>query len=91
MRLGLAVGIVADMALETGHDNDLISIDASHLFPVLTTWVGYARDTLLRRYTYDFISLLAPHLTRKRVDRASASRTQTDVDALFEEVDLPVR
>ncbi len=92
VRLGLGVGIVADMALdEDGPDSDLVSIDASHLFPVHTTWIGYARDTLLRRYTYDFLGLLAPHLTRKLVDKASGARTQAEVDALFEDVPLPVR
>ena len=91
VRLGLGVGIVADMALDDGSDSDLVSIDASHLFPVHTTWIGYARDTLLRRYTYDFLSLLAPHLTRKLVDKASGTRTQAEVDALFGDVALPVR
>ncbi len=92
VRLGLGVGIIADMALDgTGPDSDLVSIDASHLFPVHTTWIGYARDTLLRRYMYDFLSLLAPHLTRKLVDRASGARIQAEVDAIFSEVPLPVR
>jgi LysR family cys regulon transcriptional activator len=92
VRLGLGVGIIADLALDLGGpDADLVSIDASHLFPVHTTWIGYARDSLLRRYTYDFLTLLAPHLTRKLVDRASALRTQTEVDALFAEVSLPVK
>jgi len=92
VRLGLGVGIIADMALDkNGPDADLVSIDASHLFPVHTTWIGYARDTLLRRYMYDFLSLLAPHLTRKMVDRVSGARTQAEVDALFSDVPLPVR
>jgi LysR family cys regulon transcriptional activator len=91
VRLGLGVGIIASMALEPEHDSDLVSIDASHLFPVLTTWVGFGRDTLLRRYMYDFISLLAPHLKRKLVDRAVAAPDQAEVDALFEGMTLPVR
>jgi LysR family cys regulon transcriptional activator len=92
VRLGLGVGIIADMALDgAGPDSDLVSIDASHLFPAHTTWVGYARDTLLRRYMYDFLSLLAPHLSRKLVDRASGTRSQAEVDAIFSEVPLPVR
>jgi LysR family transcriptional regulator, cys regulon transcriptional activator len=92
VRLGLGVGIIADMALDAkGPDADLVSIDASHLFPMHTTWIGYARDTLLRRYMYDFLGLLAPHLTRKLVDRANGTRSQLEVDALFDEVSLPVR
>jgi LysR family cys regulon transcriptional activator len=80
------------MALDkNGPDADLVSIEASHLFPVHTTWIGYARDTLLRRYMYDFLGLLAPHLTRRLVDRVSGARTQAEVDALFSDVPLPVR
>ncbi len=92
VRLGLGVGIIADLALDSsGTDSDLVSIDASHLFPVHTTWIGYARDTLLRRYMYDFLSLLAPHLTKRLVDKASGARTQAEVDDLFADVSLPVR
>lgn len=40
---------------------------------------------------YDFLSLLAPHLTRKLVDRVSNTRTQAEVDELFAEVALPVK
>jgi LysR family cys regulon transcriptional activator len=91
VRLGLGVGIIADLALDGGTDADLVSIDASHLFPVHTTWIGYARDTLLRRYMYDFLGLLAPHLTRKLVDRVAGTRSQAEVDALFADVPLPVK
>lgn len=91
VRLGLGVGIVADMAVEESEDPGLAVIDASHLFPVLTTWIGFHRDTLLRRYSYDFLSRLAPHLTRELVDRACALRTQSEVDELFASVHLPLR
>jgi LysR family transcriptional regulator, cys regulon transcriptional activator len=92
VRLGLGVGIIADMALDPeGPDSDLVSIEASHLFPVHTTWIGYARDTLLRRYMYDFLGLLAPHLTRRLVDKASSLRSQAEIDTLFTDVPLPVR
>lgn len=92
VRLGLGVGIIADMAINpTGPDRDLVSIDGSHLFPEHTTWAGFARDSVLRRYTYDFLNLLAPHLTPRLVDNAGRARTQADVEALFDEVSLPVR
>ena len=91
VRIGLGVGIIADLALDPELDADLVSIDASHLFPVHTTWVGFARDGLLRRYMYDFLSLLAPHLNRKVVDRAVGAATQTEIDALFAKVPLPRR
>ncbi len=91
VRLGLGVGIVAGMAMDPTIDQDLVSIDATHLFPIHTTWVGFLRDGLLRQYMYDFLQLLAPHLTRRLVDRAVGTDTSRAVQALFEQVSLPIR
>lgn len=91
VRSGLGVGIVADVALDPRQDRGLVSIDAGHLFPVHTTWVGFVRDRLLRGYMYDLLALLAPHLDRERVDRAARCREQIEVDALFADVELPRR
>jgi LysR family transcriptional regulator, cys regulon transcriptional activator len=91
VRLGLGVGIVADVALDPNQDRGLVSIDAAHLFPVHTTWIGFARDRLLRGYMYDLIALIAPHLDRRTVERAANCRVQSDVDALFAGIRLPRR
>ncbi len=91
VRVGLGVGIVASVALDGEEDADLVSLDASHLFPVHTTWIGFTRGGLLRSYMYDFMQLLAPHLTRRMVDRAAACETQEGVDALFAGIELPAR
>jgi hypothetical protein len=40
---------------------------------------------------YDFITLLAPHIDRERVDRAAGCDTQEEVDALFAGVQLAAR
>jgi LysR family cys regulon transcriptional activator len=91
VRLGLGVGIVAGVALDPVLDADLVSIEASHLFPVHTTWVGFARDGLLRGYMYDFLELVAPHLTRRLVQQVVSCQTQEEVDALLADVELPSR
>jgi len=89
VRLKFGVGIVAEMAVNPQDDSDLVSIDAGHLFPVHTTWIGFQRGALLRRHMYDFMQLLAPHLTRRLVERAAAAADQAAVDALCQDVDLP--
>jgi LysR family transcriptional regulator, cys regulon transcriptional activator len=91
VRLGLGVGIVADVAIDPDSDRDLVAIDASHLFPVHTTWIGFNRGGLLRRYMYDFIQLFAPHLTRRTVDDAAQLPDQAAIDAMFGDVDLRLR
>src|SRR5215831_13650255 len=50
VRLGLGVGIVASMAVSPEDDPDLVAIDASHMLPAHTTWIGFRRGTLLRKY-----------------------------------------
>ena len=89
VRLNLGVGIVADMAVNPKDDPDLVSIDASHLFPIHTTWIGFPRGTLLLRHMYDFMQLLAPHLTARLVDMAAETDDAAGVDALFKDLKLP--
>lgn len=91
VRLGIGVGIIANMAIDPVEDADLVVIDAAHLFPVHTTWVGFDRSALLRRYMYDFIGLLAPHLSRRVIDRARAAGSQAETDAQFDSTQLPLR
>ncbi|TAM11804.1 MAG: HTH-type transcriptional regulator CysB [Nevskiaceae bacterium] len=68
VRLGLGIGIVADMAYDKKEDSDLVRLDASHLFSPSTTHIGFRYGTFLRGYMYDFITWFAPHLTRTVVD-----------------------
>ena len=89
VRLGLGVGIVADVALDPKHERGLVSIEAEHLFPVHTTWLGFARDRLLRGFMYDLIELVAPHLERDLVDRAARCGVQSEVESLFAGFELP--
>jgi LysR family cys regulon transcriptional activator len=90
VRLGMGVGIVAAMAVDPREDADLVSIEASHLFPAHATWTGFHQGALLRTYMYDFLQLFAPHLTRRLVDRAANAATPTDVEVLFTDTELPV-
>jgi LysR family transcriptional regulator, cys regulon transcriptional activator len=90
VRLGLGVGIVAHMAVDE-RDPDLVGIDASHMFPAHTTWIGFRRGTVLRRYMFDFAQLLAPHLERRVVERAHRAATPEEVAGMFADITLPER
>jgi len=68
--LGLGIGLLANMAYDPERDAGLAMIDASHLFPVSTTYLGIRRDAYLRGYIYGFIQLFADHLDRKTVNSA---------------------
>jgi LysR family cys regulon transcriptional activator len=88
VRLGLGVGILAHMAMDA-EDTDLRTIDASHIFSGHTTWIGFRRGTLLRKYMYEFAQLCAPHLDRRTIDRAHRAATAEEVVQLFEGTELP--
>ena len=83
VRLGMGVGIVASVAHDPEEDADLVMVDASHLFPIHTTWVGFRRGTLLRNFAYDFLQLFGSHLTRRLVDTAIEARDTESKAALF--------
>jgi LysR family cys regulon transcriptional activator len=61
------------------------------LFAAHTTWIGFRRGTLLRKYMYDFAQLLAPHLDRRLVDRAHRAANAEEVEQLFVDIKLPER
>ncbi|MDE2310518.1 MAG: HTH-type transcriptional regulator CysB [Betaproteobacteria bacterium] len=70
VELGLGIGILAKMAFIPERDKHLRMMDAGHLFKPSTTRVALRKNEYLRGYTYDFIELFAPHLTREVVAKA---------------------
>jgi LysR family transcriptional regulator, cys regulon transcriptional activator len=91
VRLGMGVGIVASVAHDATEDSDLVMVDASHLFPIHTTWIGFRRGTLLRNFAYEFIQLFGPHLTRRVVERAIEARDPESKLQLLSKITLPIR
>ena len=72
VRLGLGVGIVADMAYDANEDSDLVSLKADHLFEPSTTHIGFRRGLFLRGYMYEFMQTFASHLSADLVDAIAA-------------------
>jgi len=91
VRMGLGVGIVASMAADCADRKDLQVIDAEGLFPRSTTWIGYRKDAVLRRYMVDFVQLFASHISTKQMSDIQRAASQQDIDNLFDASALPVR
>ncbi|WP_237056554.1 HTH-type transcriptional regulator CysB [Microbulbifer sediminum] len=89
VRLGLGIGIVADMAVDEA-DEDLVALDASELFESSVTRIGFRKGIFLRGFMYEFIQQFAPHLTRELVDQAAHVGSRAELDELFASIDLPV-
>ncbi|HIG43550.1 MAG: HTH-type transcriptional regulator CysB [bacterium] len=91
VRLGLGIGIIAKMAYDETLDDDLVAIDASHLFESSTTMIGCRRGTFLRGYMLDFVELFAPHLTKEVVEEAFNRHNRAELEQLFAEIELPTK
>ena len=91
VRLGVGVGIIASMAFDPKVDDDLVTLDGSHLFEPSVTHIGFRRGTFLRKFMYDFIAWFAPHLDRRTVDEAVRCPTGAARERLFAGISLPVR
>mgnify|MGYP000075308958 FL=1 len=71
VRLGLGVGIVAEMAVrDDPADAELLSRPAGHLFGQNVARVAFRRGAYLRHFVYTFAELLSERLTRTLVERA---------------------
>lgn len=91
VRMGLGVGIVASMAADCDDRKDLQVIDAEGLFPRSTTWIGYRKNTVLRRYMIEFIRLFASHISAQQLDEVRRATSQEEIDRLFDSAKLPLR
>ena len=86
VRLGLGVGVIANMAYDPATDTDLVRLDASHLFASSTTHIGFRHNLFLRGYMRRFIGMFAPHLTGERLDRVLETFPGAEYEALIREI-----
>ena len=79
VRLGLGVGIVAEMAVrDDGTNADLMALPAGQLFGKNVARVAFKRSAYLRNFVYKFTELLSDKLNRDLVARAMAGRLNDD-------------
>lgn len=91
VRLGLGVGIIANMALNAGADGDLQAMPAKHLFGVSTTHIAFKKDLYIRKSLFRFIEMFAPHLTERVIEQAIACNGDAGSrKKLFQGITLPV-
>lgn len=85
-RLGMGVGIVAQMAIENGFADGLVALPASNLsFGRSSTKIALHEGTMLRNYTCRLIAMIAPHLDARAL---SGSASPQDVRTFSERSDL---
>ena len=88
VKLGMGIGIIANMAFDPIIDHDLVAMDASHLFPESVTVIGFRKGVFLRNFIYRFMQLFTPHLTKKLVDLAIKQKNASEIKLLFKDIKL---
>jgi LysR family cys regulon transcriptional activator len=72
VRLGLGIGIVAEMAVRDDTNTDLVVRPGGQLFGVNIARVAFKRGAYLRNFVYRFAELLSDRLDRHLVAKAMA-------------------
>ena len=72
VRLGLGIGIVAEMAMREDPLGDLVVQPVGHLFGQSVARVAFKRGAYLRNFVYKFAELLSDRLSRELIARAMA-------------------
>ncbi|MCS4509061.1 CysB family HTH-type transcriptional regulator [Xylophilus ampelinus] len=80
VRLGLGVGVVAEMAVRDDSNADLVVRPLGHLFGSNLTRVAFKRSAYLRNFVLEFAELLGERLSRDLIAKALSGR--------FEDYDL---
>ena len=73
VRLGLGVGIVAEMAMKESVDNDLVVRPGGSLFGTNIARLAFKKGSYLRDFVYEFAILLNPTLTKESINKVLSS------------------
>ncbi|MCR6662749.1 MAG: LysR family transcriptional regulator [Luteimonas sp.] len=65
VRTGLGAGLLAEMAVGTREDDDLVRLDAPLEIPECTTWAVVPRGRVLREYALALLHGIAPQIDRR--------------------------
>lgn len=90
VRLGLGIGIIANMAFNKEQDNDLTALNVEHLFGISTSQIAIKKDRYIKPYVYPFIELFAPHLTQSLIRQGIASTDLESRQHLFSSLSIPM-
>ncbi|GJM09891.1 MAG: CysB family transcriptional regulator [Lysobacteraceae bacterium] len=73
VRLGMGIGLVAEMAVENEDRSGLAIVRTDHLFDPISTWVAHRTDAVVRGYTRAFINAFTDRM-QHRLSAASVAQ-----------------
>ncbi len=90
VRLGLGIGIIADMAFNSELDSDLSVLSVKHLFGMSTSQIAIKKGRYIKPWIYPFIELFAPHLTQKLIKKAVKETDLNTRKKVFLDINVPL-
>lgn len=78
VRAGLGVGVLAEMALGVGADEDLRALPAPPSLPECVTWAVIPRARVLREYALELLHAVAPQLDPRDLRRVVEGNQPAD-------------
>ncbi|MFA6155440.1 LysR substrate-binding domain-containing protein [Mesorhizobium sp.] len=67
VEIGLGIAILASIAVDPLHDGDLEARDVSNLFSSSIAYVSFRKSAYIRKIDLDFMNILSPTLTRRKI------------------------
>ncbi len=89
VRLGLGIGIIANMAYNLEQDGDLYVQNVEHLFGKSTSQIAIKKDRNIKPYVYSFIEIFAPHLTQQLIKQAIECDDLQGRQEIFLDIAIP--
>lgn len=90
VRMGLGVGVIANMAYEEDLDSDLVKLPVNHLFRPSLVNVVFDRNLYFREYIFAFISTLAPQLSKELILQAQQTKSTNKISKMIDKDAIPV-
>ena len=75
---GLGIAVLPEIAFDRKRDKTLCALNSGDLFPPSTATIAIHRKRLLRPYEFDFIQMLGPQFTRKKIENMAAAHTSRE-------------
>ena len=89
VRLGFGVGIIAEMAKGSEHDDELDCIDASHLFPDSIIKIGFRHSRHIAAYQYEFLHMMTPYLELETIKALVHTKALNDREKILQAYPIP--
>jgi LysR family cys regulon transcriptional activator len=89
VRLGFGVGIIAEMAKGSEHDDELACIDAHHLFPDSVIKIGFRHSRHISAYQYEFLGMMTPYLDIDTIKQLAVTKALNDRNQVLEKFQTP--